>query len=74
VKGDCALSVRRNALAHEAMYGGAALGFAHPGDAGAMDLGLKSLVARIFLNVLGVHNEYTGSSSTTRQIHLFAKP
>ena len=74
VKGDCELSVRRNALAHEAMYGGEALGFAHPGDSGAIELGLKSLVARIFLKVLGVHNEYTGSSSTTRQMHLFAKP
>lgn len=74
VKGDCELSVRRNALAHEAMYGGAALGFAHPGDSGALELGLKSLVARIFLKVLGVHNEYTGSSSTTRQKHSFEKP
>lgn len=73
INGDCELSVRRNALAHEAMYGGATLGFAHPGDSGAMNLGLKSLVARIFLKVLGVHNEYTGSSSTTRQLHLFAK-
>lgn len=74
VKGDCELSARRNALAHEAMYGGLALGFAHAGDSGAIELGLKSLVARIFLRVLGVDNEYARSSSTTRQMHLFAKP
>jgi len=63
--------MRRNDLAHEALYGGKPLGFAHPPDRGAVDLGLKGLVARILLSALGMENGYTQSSSITRQIHPF---
>ncbi len=56
------------------MYGGMAWGFAQAGDSEAIELGLNSLVARIFPRVVGVDTEYARSSSTTRQIHLFAKP
>ncbi len=70
-KETCELATRRNALAHEALYGNEPVGFAYPGDHGAMDLGLKALVARVLLSVLGMKNEYTRSSSTTRQMHSF---
>lgn len=62
----CELAIRRNALAHEAQYGGQPLGFAHPADNGAIDLGLKYLVSRILLSTLGICNTYTSSSPTTR--------
>lgn len=68
------LADRRNALAHEALYGGEPLGFAHPADFGAMDLGLRSLVSRLLLSVLGIRNEYTKSSSTTRALISFEAP
>lgn len=73
-KESCELADRRNALAHEAMYGGQPLGFAHPPDQGAVELGLKSLVSRILLSALGIQNEYTRSLSTTRQLHSFEVP
>ena len=73
-KNSSALAERRNALAHEALYGGEPLGFAHPGDHGAMDLGLKSLVARILLSSLGIKNNYTQSSATTRSMSAFECP
>jgi hypothetical protein len=63
----CALALRRNALAHEAMYGGQPVGFAHPVEHRNMELELTGLVARIFLRLLGVSNEYTRSECTTRQ-------
>lgn len=70
-KETCELATRRNALAHEALYGNEPIGFAHPGDQGAMDRGLKALVARMLLSVLGMKNEYTQSSSTTIKTHSF---
>ena len=73
-QGTCELAIRRNALAHESLYGGQPLGFAHPADHGAMDLGLKSLVARIYLSALGVINEYTQSSAITRSVQAFDCP
>lgn len=73
-KESCELADRRNALAHEAMYGGQPLGFAHPPDQGAVELGLKALVSRILLSALGMRNEYTLSPSTCRQIFSFEIP
>lgn len=73
-KETCELAIRRNALAHEALYGGQPLGFAHPADNGAMVLGLKSLVARILLSALGIKNNYTQSSATTRSMSAFECP
>jgi len=73
-KETCELAERRNALAHEAMYGGQPLGFAHPPDQGAVELGLKSLVSRLLLSALGMANDYTRSRSTTRQFFAFEKP
>lgn len=70
----CELAIRRNALAHEALYGGQPLGFAHPVDHGVMDLGLKFLVTRILLCALGIKNEYTQSSATTRMDYAFDCP
>ena len=68
------LALRRNALAHEALYGGQPLGFAHPAGSGAMVSGLKSLVARILLSTLGIKNSYTQSSSTTQSMSAFECP
>jgi hypothetical protein len=62
------LSVRRNALMHEAFYGGEPLGFAHPTAEPGMELELTGFVARCLLGLLGVRNEYTGSPVTTRQV------
>lgn len=73
-KETCELAIRRNALAHEALYGGQPLGFAHPADNGAMVLGLKSLVARILLSALGIKNNYTQSSATTWSMSAFECP
>jgi hypothetical protein len=63
----CALSVRRNALAHEAMYGGQPVGFSHPADHKNMEYELTLLVARLLLRLLGIENEYTRSPCTTYQ-------
>ena len=71
---DCALAQRRNALAHEAMYGGQPVGFAYPTDHTHMELELTGLVARIFLRLLGVQNEYTQSPCTSRAVMAFGLP
>lgn len=70
--GKCDLSNRRNALVHEAMYAGQPIGFALPEDGGAMELELRGFVARIYLSLLGIKNEYTASPCTTRQTMGFA--
>lgn len=67
----CALAERRNALIHEAMYGGQPVGFAHPLDHPNMELELTGLVARILLRLLGNQNAYTASECTTRSLHRF---
>lgn len=64
---DCPLSGRRNDLIHEAMYAGHPVGFAHPAEYRDMERELTCLVARIFLRLLGIQNEYTSSTCTTRQ-------
>lgn len=71
---DCALAQRRNALAHEAMYGGQPVGFAYPTDHTLMELELTGLVARIFLRLLGVQNDYTRSSCESRAVMAFGLP
>ena len=71
---DCALAQRRNALAHEAMYGGQPVGFAYPTDHTHMELELTGLVARIFLRLLGVQNDYTQSPCTSRAMMAFGLP
>lgn len=68
---DCALARRRNALAHEAMYCGQPVGFAYPTDHKQMELELTGLVARIFLRLLGVQNDYTQSPCTSRAMMYF---
>lgn len=70
----CALALRRNDLIHEAMYGGQPVGFAHPAEHTNMDRDLTRLVARIFLRLLGIDNEYTQSPCTTRQTIGFSFP
>lgn len=70
----CALSQRRNSLIHDAMYAGEPIGFAYPKDDPFMMLGLTAMVARIFLGLIGVRNEYTGSRCDTRQYHAFGMP
>ncbi len=62
----CDLSERRNALIHEAMYGDQPVGFTHPKDNPDMERELTGLVARIFLRLIGIDNEYTRSACTTR--------
>lgn len=61
------LSERRNALIHEALYANHPVGFAYPAEFRDMERELSSLVARIFLRLLGIKNEYTRSTCTTRQ-------
>lgn len=63
----CALSERRNALVHEAMYGGQPVGFTHPADHKGMEFELTLLVARLLLRLLGTENEYTRSACTYYQ-------
>jgi hypothetical protein len=63
----CALAERRNALVHEAMYGGEPVGFTHPAEDKGMELELTGLVARLLLRLLGIENEYTRSACTTYQ-------
>lgn len=70
--GLCDLSQRRNALVHEALYGGYPIGFAHPQTHQSMELELTCLVARLLLRLLGIENEYTRSRCNTRQTHGFA--
>lgn len=71
---DCAIALRRNALAHEAMYGGQPVGFAYPTSHRHMELELTGLVARIFLRLVGINNEYTNSPCTTRSMIAFGLP
>lgn len=63
----CPLSERRNALIHEAMYGGHPVGFAYPEEHKGMALELTGFVARVLLRLFGIKNEYTRSPCTTRQ-------
>lgn len=67
------LSARRNALIHEALYGEQPVGFAHPDD-GHVERELTCFVARLVLRLLGVENEYTRSSTITRQRCGFSFP
>ncbi len=61
------LSKRRNALVHEAMYGGLPVGFAYPTEHKQMEYELTLLVARLLLRLLGIENEYTRSACTIGQ-------
>lgn len=61
------LAERRNALVHEARYAGEPVGFAVPMENLNMTLELTGLVARIYLRLLGIENEYTRSRCTVRQ-------
>lgn len=65
--GKCDLSERRNTLVHEAMYADQPIGFSFPMENSAMELELTGLVARIYLRLLGIKNEYTASPCTIRQ-------
>jgi hypothetical protein len=67
----CSLSLRRNALVHEAMYADEPLGFAHPATERGMALELQNFVARCIFALLGVRNEYTRSPGDTRQVFGF---
>jgi hypothetical protein len=58
---------RRNALVHQALYAGQPIGFAFPEEHAEMELELTGLVARLFLRLLGIDNEYTRSSCTEMQ-------
>lgn len=65
----CAVAERRNALVHQALYAGQPIGgFAFPEEQPEMELELTGLVARLFLGLLGIDNEYTRSSCTEMQI------
>lgn len=64
----CALSQQRNALIHEAMYAGEPVGFASPSFAADLTLELTGFVARCWLRLIGIDNEYTRSPVSTRQM------
>lgn len=68
----CKLSLRRNALVHEAMYADEPLGFSHPQTDRSMELELQNFVARCIFGLLGVRNEYTRSPVNTRQCFGFS--
>lgn len=59
------LTVRRNALIHEALYNEQPIGFADSQEGFDLNLELQSFVAKIYLSLLGVRNEYTHSRYTT---------
>lgn len=68
----CSLSLRRNALVHEAIYADEPVGFAHPAKERGMALELQNFVARCIFALLGVRNEYTRSPVNTRQCFDFS--
>ena len=61
VEKDNVLTVRRNALIHEALYNEQPIGFADSQESFDLNLELQSFVAKIYLSLLGVRNEYTHS-------------
>lgn len=64
----------RNELVHEAMYAGQPIGFANPKEHYQMVRELTGLVARIFLRLLGVQNDYTQSVCDERGMNPFGLP
>ncbi len=71
-RSSCALADRRNDLVHEGLYGGQPIGFAVPTTDKHMERELTGLVARVFLALIGVQNEYIRSACTTNQTHGFS--
>lgn len=55
----------RNDLVHEARYNGEPIGFANSQESTELMLELESFVAKVYLCLLGVRNEYTQSECTT---------
>ena len=64
----CLLSNQRNALVHEAIYAGEPIGFASTAAAADLTLELTGFVARCWLRLIGIDNEYTRSPVSTRQM------
>lgn len=64
----CPLSNQRNALVHEAMYAGEPIGFASTANAADLTLELTGFVARCWVRLIGINNEYTQSPVSTRQM------
>lgn len=64
----------RNALVHEAIFADQPIGFAVSSDCHDMMEQLNGLVARLFLRLIGVENEYTRSECTTAQTIGFTFP
>lgn len=71
-RNSCSLSVRRNALVHEATYANEPLGFAHPTTDPRMALELQNFVSRCIFGLIGVQNEYTRSPVDSRQVFGFS--
>lgn len=67
-KTECQLSRQRNALVHEAIYAGEPIGFASTAAAADLTLELTGFVARCWLRLIGIDNEYTRSPVSTRQM------
>lgn len=66
-KAQVRVAVCRNALVHEAMFADQPIGFAASTQCHSMMLELNGLVARIFLRLIGVDNEYTRSGCQSAQ-------
>lgn len=71
---ECELARCRNELVHEAMYAGQPIGFSNPKGHHQMVRELTGLVARIFLRLLGVQNDYTQSVCDERGMNPFGVP
>lgn len=67
--GQCPLAAMRNALVHEARYGGAPIGFAFPQDFPDIALELGHFVSRLLYATLHIPCGYVCSVVTSRQMH-----
>jgi hypothetical protein len=66
------ISRLRNALFHEARFGGAPIGFAFPAMQGNILVQLRGFNCRLIAALLGAAGEYSRSSSQTRHKRLFS--
>ncbi|MBY8157648.1 hypothetical protein KW508_06495 [Vibrio fluvialis] len=69
IDGKSLLSRLRNDLAHEAIYAGEPIGYAHPKE--NYDIDFSSFNVKLIASILGVKTNYLATSSQDRQLHLW---
>uniref|UniRef100_UPI0023620E2B hypothetical protein n=1 Tax=Vibrio parahaemolyticus TaxID=670 RepID=UPI0023620E2B len=69
IDGKSLLSRLRNDLAHEAIYAGKSIGYAHPKE--NYDIDFSSFNVELIASILGVKTNYLATSSQDRQRHLW---